>query len=165
MLNLQDNILGCAAGTLLVLLGLVSWFDLRHMLIPNVLTFCLLLGGIIFAASTAFPDLSSSLIGAILGGSLFALISTGFHRIKGYEGLGFGDVKFLAGAGAWVGWQGVSPLIFIAAVSALAFAGARSLAGYPFHGRTRIPFGPFLSCATLIVWIAQISGYAPWISE
>lgn len=66
------------------------------------------------------------------------------------EAMGFGDVKYMAGIGAFLGWQGVlfslcASSIIGAVLGALIllFSGGRS---------TRIPYGPFISIAALI-WV------------
>lgn len=65
------------------------------------------------------------------------------------EAMGFGDVKFMACIGAFLGWQAVLFTLFAASIvgSVVGLAGlflARDRAG------VRIPFGPFLAAGALI---------------
>ena len=70
-------------------------------------------------------------------------------RLTGEDGLGLGDAKLLAAAGAWLGWRDLPVLIVLAAVSALVFALAM---------RTRkIPFGPWLAAVFWVLWILRVS--------
>jgi leader peptidase (prepilin peptidase)/N-methyltransferase len=67
------------------------------------------------------------------------------------EAMGFGDVKFMACIGAFLGWQGVLFTLFAGSVvgSAVGLAGlflARDRSG------VRLPFGPFLAVGALI-WL------------
>ena len=67
------------------------------------------------------------------------------------EAMGFGDVKFIACIGAFLGWQAVLFTLFAASIigSVAGFAGialARDRAG------VRIPFGPFLALGGLL-WL------------
>lgn len=67
------------------------------------------------------------------------------------EAMGFGDVKFIACIGAFLGWQAVLFTLFAASItgSIMGFAGialARDRAG------VRIPFGPFLALGALL-WL------------
>jgi leader peptidase (prepilin peptidase)/N-methyltransferase len=67
------------------------------------------------------------------------------------EAMGFGDVKFIACIGAFLGWQAVLFTLFAASIigSIAGFAGialARDRAG------VRIPFGPFLALGALL-WL------------
>lgn len=67
------------------------------------------------------------------------------------EAMGFGDVKFLALAGCFVGWQGV--LFTVAAASLLGTVLSVLLMGIGLRGwTTRIPFGPYLVAGAWI-WI------------
>lgn len=67
------------------------------------------------------------------------------------EAMGFGDVKFMACIGAFLGWQGVLFTLFAASVvgSLVGLAGlflARDRSG------VRLPFGPFLALGAMI-WL------------
>jgi leader peptidase (prepilin peptidase)/N-methyltransferase len=73
--------------------------------------------------------------------------------LRGREGIGMGDGKLLAAAGAWVSWQGLPSIIVLA-------AGASLLVALVQAGLTRrsmmhqeFPFGPYLSLAFWLVWL------------
>lgn len=133
----------------------IAWVDWRTRRIPNRLTASLLLSGLAVAGLTGVPTPAASLGGALLGGGFLLAIALGFRRLRGLDGLGLGDVKFLAGAGAWTGWQGVGPVVFLAAVAALAVVGAGRWAGVTLDRREPIPFGPALCLALVAVRAAQ----------
>ena len=67
------------------------------------------------------------------------------------EAMGFGDVKFMAMIGIFVGWQGVLFTLFMASI-----IGTITSLPSKFINRdsvlNRVPFGPFLSISSLI-WI------------
>ncbi|EPW7976087.1 prepilin peptidase [Cronobacter turicensis] len=68
-----------------------------------------------------------------------------------YEGLGYGDVKFLGALGAWHGWQMLGLLLVIASVLGLiAVFVLYQLKGRPLLCKTPLPFGPFMAVAGLI---------------
>jgi leader peptidase (prepilin peptidase)/N-methyltransferase len=76
------------------------------------------------------------------------------------EAMGFGDVKFIACIGAFLGWQAVLFTIFAASIigSVTGFAGialARDRAG------VRIPFGPFLALGALL-WLFGGRDWVDW---
>jgi prepilin peptidase CpaA len=108
-------------------LGLLVWAaaqDLRSRRIPNWLTFSLVLSGIaqsIAFGSAAVCTPSASLLGLGVGFALpFLLFALG--------ALGGGDVKLLAGVGAWFGPAAVFNVFVIAAVVGAVMVVAQALA-------------------------------------
>ncbi|PLN68004.1 prepilin peptidase, partial [Klebsiella quasipneumoniae] len=72
--------------------------------------------------------------------------------IRGYEGLGYGDIKYLAALGAWHGWRLLPQLLLVASVLACtvwAVSGlyARYGGSSKWWGNNPLPFGPFLAAA------------------
>ncbi|MCP4847303.1 MAG: prepilin peptidase [Verrucomicrobiaceae bacterium] len=67
------------------------------------------------------------------------------------EAMGFGDVKFMALIGAFLGWKAVLFTIFIASVSGTAVSLPAKILRRD-SPLTRIPFGPYLALGA-IVWI------------
>src|SRR5581483_9261666 len=58
-------------------------------------------------------------LGTVAGGASLWLVRAGYYALRGREGLGLGDVKLAAAAGAWVGWQMLSLVLLMAATAAL----------------------------------------------
>jgi leader peptidase (prepilin peptidase)/N-methyltransferase len=67
----------------------------------------------------------------------------------GREAMGLGDVHLMAAVGAVLGWVSPTIAFFVAPFIGLGWALARML----LHKEREIPYGPFLSVATLIVMI------------
>ena len=128
------------------LLILASLSDLRTLRIPNTLTFSLVASGLLQGAFYS-DQFTARLIGAALGYGILALVGEAYFRLNGREGLGLGDAKLFAGAGAWLGWQALPPVLLIASIGGLLFA----LAGRTGE-REPIPFAPFISLATFAIW-------------
>lgn len=82
------------------LCGLLWAQDLRTGLLPDKLTCPLLWCGLIYYQCCKPALLSDALWGAIAGYSAFSLIYWSYRLVRRYEGLGYGDVKFLAALGA-----------------------------------------------------------------
>ena len=136
-----------AAGVLLAaLLGWASWIDAREMILPDWLTLPLIPLGWALAWLEQ-PPLAERLIGSAAGFLSFALIAWLYRRLRGRDGLGLGDAKLLAGAGAWAGWQALPSVVLIGSVAALAWVLARR----PDPNRP-LPFGPFLALGFWLVW-------------
>lgn len=137
-------------GWMLLALGLIDW---RTQRLPNAPTFCLLLTGLAAAYLFDRQYFVGHLIGAIAGYAAFALVAYLYRAIRGFDGLGLGDAKLLAGLGAWVSWQGLPTLVLAAALLCLAFVLVRALWRRKISATERVPFGPFLALAGWIVWL------------
>ncbi len=137
-------------GWTLLALGMIDW---RTQRLPDVLTLSLLLSGLAaayFFDKTAIVD---HLIGAVAGFAVFALVAYLYRAIRGFDGLGLGDAKLLAGLGAWISWQGLPTLVLLAAMMCLTFVIGRALWRWKMSSTERVPFGPFLALAGWIVWL------------
>jgi leader peptidase (prepilin peptidase)/N-methyltransferase len=63
--------------------------------------------------------------------------------------MGGGDIKFIAAAGALLGWQKVLLIIFLGAILG-SIIGLALMVAQNKDRKTQIPFGPFLAVGTLI---------------
>lgn len=144
--------LDCILGWWLLCL---AWIDIRCLLLPDILTLPLIITGL--AAAVLFdPDrLTERALGAALGYVSLQLIAALYRALRGREGLGGGDAKLLAAAGAWVGAGALPQVILFAALSALAAAGCLRLAGVRLAAHSALPFGPFLALATWVLWLCR----------
>ncbi|MBM5812347.1 MAG: prepilin peptidase [Gammaproteobacteria bacterium] len=152
------------AGLVLVLtwvLIALAGIDLEHQLLPDVLTLPLLwlalLASLFHDGAGGLPvSPRDAILGAACGYGFLWLVFQLFRLLTGKEGMGFGDLKLFAAAGAWLGWQ-MLPLVLLLAAVAGAVTGL-ALIVTQRHGRgVPIPFGPFLAGA---IWIAALWGPA-----
>lgn len=139
-----------ALGWTLLALGAI---DVRHYVLPDVLTLPLIPAGLTVAWLVDPGKLPDHAIGAVVGFVGFALIAWLYRRLRGREGLGLGDAKLLAGAGAWLGWQALPSVVVVGAGAALALALATALAGGKLGATTQIAFGPYLALGIWLVWL------------
>ncbi|MFZ5962173.1 prepilin peptidase [Thalassococcus sp. BH17M4-6] len=147
-MSLADMALSLALAGVLAALAIV---DLRQKRLPDALTLPLIAAGLVFA--WAEGRLADGLIGAALGYGVFWLIGELHFRRHGTEGLGLGDAKLFAAAGAWLGWAALPFVLLIAAMGGL---GAAALRG---TGRgTALAFGPWLALGFAVVWVATRLG-------
>ena len=81
------------------------------------------------------------------------------------EAMGFGDVKFLACIGAFLGWKGVFFSLFAGSMIG-AVIGLTMMAATRGRSGGRIPFGPYLALGALL-WVAAGSEllqlYGAWV--
>lgn len=145
-------ILWASCGLGWALLALAA-SDQRHYVLPDQLTLPLVAAGLGLTYLIAPDALVDHAIGAAAGFAVFALIAWLYHLIRRREGLGLGDAKLLAAAGAWTSWEGLSGVVLIAAIAGMiALLGLR-LAGRPLEPGQRIPFGPYLCLGIWLIWL------------
>ncbi|MHC2435182.1 prepilin peptidase [Bradyrhizobium sp. USDA 4451] len=138
-------------GALCLLCCAVALIDLRHGIIPNWLNLAIAALGLANVVITDSTTAAFSALGiAVLVGVLFFLLQRLYFVLRHVDGLGLGDVKFLAAATIWVGALGIPTLLLIAALAALGVAGGLQLAGREMKRQTSIPFGPFLALGLLL---------------
>src|ERR1700722_497816 len=141
---------------LCMLCGAMALIDIRHGIIPNGLNLSLATLGLIKAlvGGGAIAGIEAACEGAAIG-LIFWLLRRLYFTLRKTQGLGLGDVKFLAAAGPWIGVAGLPTLLLIATLTALAAAGSLQLAGRDMTRRTALPFGPFLAIGLLLTVILQ----------
>jgi len=127
--------------------------DLRHLVLPDVLVLPLVPAGLVVYAVIAPERLPDHAIGAAAGYLGFVAVRALYAAVRRREGLGLGDAKLLAAAGAWVGWQGLPSIVFLGAMLALAGLLAARTAGRDVDVRGEIPFGPALALSFWLVWL------------
>ena len=141
---------------LCVLCGALALIDIRDGIIPDGLNLSVAALGLAKAivAASAMAGIDAAGEGLAIG-VVFWLLRQLYFGLRKIQGLGLGDVKFLAAAGVWVGLAGIPIVVLIAAVTALATAGALQLAGRDMTRRTSLPFGPFLAIGLLATLVFQ----------
>ncbi|MBL0936438.1 MAG: prepilin peptidase [Rhizobiaceae bacterium] len=110
--------------------------------------------GFVLAAGGASALLAAILRMALVGLVLFALREA-YFRWRGFDGLGLGDIKLLAAAGAWIDLVGIANAVLIAALAALVAAGLIA-AFRGWDGMRRLPFAAFLAPSIVAAWLAGL---------
>ena len=141
---------GCVLGWALLTLSLIDW---RKGVLPDVLTLPLIPFGLAVAAMQEFGDFRAHAIGAVAGFAVLEAIRRLYKSLRGRDGLGFGDVKLLAAAGAFVAWDGLPSVILIGAISTLIVVLLAPLTGSTYEYQQRIPFGPGLCLGIWLTWL------------
>lgn len=144
----------------LIALLLISFIDLHHQIIPDILSIPGIFAGIAVSFIPGQVVWLDSLIGAVGGGGILYLIAVVYKKMTGRDGMGGGDVKLLAMIGAWMGWRALPFIVLLSSFSGIVIGGgALMMAGKGY--RVRIPFGPFLSLGAIIYFFfgRQILGW------
>lgn len=151
-LVLEGGLLWVSVGLGACLLTLAV-IDLRHFILPDVITLPLIPIGLVVAYLIRPEAILAHLAGMVLGFLIFWCIGWLYLCLRGRDGLGLGDAKLLAAAGAWLGWQALAGVVLVAAVTALIIA----LAGLAFGDRLRttkeVAFGPYLALGFWTSWL------------
>ena len=141
-------------STILALfLAALSAIDLREYRLPDVLTLPLAALGLIATPLVMEASPWWHAASAAIGFALMAGIALAYAKLRGQPGLGLGDAKLLAAAGAWLGAEALPSLLLWACGSAIVGMLIRGWRTGVLAPNTRIPFGPFLAFATWMVWL------------
>ncbi len=137
-------------GWSLLILSVVDALAFR---LPDILTLPLIAAGLTVSFFLPGPDPAGHVIGAAAGfGTLYAIILL-YRRVRRRDGLGLGDAKLGAVAGAWLGWQALPFVVLLACAAGLIWYGF----GLIRRGKTvlteQIPFGVPLCAAIWLVWL------------
>ena len=77
------------------------------------------------------------------------------------EAMGFGDVKFMAAIGAFLGWQAaIFALMFSAVIGTVVSVGAIAIRRVEWS--SRIPYGPYIAVATVIYMFLPLEQQNTW---
>jgi len=118
--------------------------DIKHQLLPDIITLPLLWIGLLYSIS--YKEVTSAVIGAMAGYLVLWAIYWGFKLIRNKEGMGYGDFKLTAALGAWLGWQALEQLLLIASVLSVVFFVLSKQSS-----NKKIAFGPFLILGAIFI--------------
>jgi leader peptidase (prepilin peptidase)/N-methyltransferase len=134
---------------LIWLLIAMSVIDFDTQLLPDNLTLPLLWLGLLYSTVSSPVSPTDSIIGAAAGYMVLWTIYQIHFLITKRQGMGYGDFKLLAAAGAWLGWQQLPLVLLISAAAGLAIT--LSLILFRNHHKDQaVPFGPYLAIAFVI---------------
>ena len=156
---------------LCVSLVVITLIDIRHLIIPDMITLPGIAGGIAlnairtdwgtatdvlfssgfanFLPATANIAIFNSIGGALLGGGTFLLIATLYKTVRKREGMGMGDVKLVSMLGAFFGMWGVLIIIFLSSILGTLIGLSVIMLRRKDPGHA-IAYGPFLSFSAVL---------------
>ena len=139
-----------ALGWQLLLIALI---DAENFWLPDELTLPLIATGLIAGAVIARGWPVSQIVGAVAGFSILWLLAEVYRRVRGREGLGGGDPILFAGAGAWVGWQGLPSVLLWACAAGFSIVLTLLITRRKVEMTQKLPFGTFLAIGIWLTWL------------
>jgi leader peptidase (prepilin peptidase) / N-methyltransferase len=149
---------GLLGGALGLLMLAVAVADARAFIIPDKLTIAAFLLALTNAANEGLASMPENIAVAALRGLVLALaffaLREIYLRLRHRHGIGLGDVKLAAVAGAWLDWTLLPVAIEIAALTALILYIANQLVlRRPLCAAAKLPFGLFFAPAIWVCWL------------
>ncbi|AUC99063.1 hypothetical protein CWS35_36075 [Bradyrhizobium sp. SK17] len=142
---------------LVSLLAAICAIDARYGIIPDSMVVALLAGGVVQTiAIEPLELLWQRGAGAALVLLTVYVLQAGYRRLRGHDGLGLGDVKFLGASVFWVGIESVPQLLVVAVLSAFTSLIILKLEGHELHGKQAISFGPHLAIGLWWTWVTAV---------
>ncbi len=132
--------------------------DARAFIIPDRLTAAAFLLGLTNAANEGFGSVPENVAVAALRGLVLALVffilREIYLRLRHRHGIGLGDIKLAAVAGAWLDSTLIPVAIEIAALAALiSYLGSRLVLRRPLCAAAKLPFGLYFAPAIWACWL------------
>jgi leader peptidase (prepilin peptidase) / N-methyltransferase len=152
--------LGFVGSALGVLMLAIAAIDRRRFIIPDQLNALAFVGGLIAAGAKGEVFEAEAITNAILRAAvmfgIFFAFRAGYRRLRGREGMGFGDVKLAAVAGVWLDWTDLPIAVDIAALSALGSVLLSRIKGKAWKQTEKLPFGLFFAPAIWVCWLFAV---------
>ncbi len=151
----RSGLLGGALGLLMLAIAAA---DARAFIIPDKLTVAAFLLALTNAANEGLESMPENIAVAALRGFVLALaffaLREIYLRLRHRHGIGLGDVKLAAVAGAWLDWTLIPVAIEIAALAALiAYIANQLVLRRPLCAAAKLPFGLFFAPAIWFCWL------------
>jgi leader peptidase (prepilin peptidase)/N-methyltransferase len=143
------------AGVFGLMMIVLFFTDYDHHILPDMVTLPGFAAGLAlawwnpFLGEPGWGRIVASFAGAALGSGILWGIGALYLRVRGVEGMGFGDVKLMAVVGAFTGYAGVGVTLFFASI----VGAVVGLALVPLRGKSlkhELPFGCFLTPAAML---------------
>ena len=148
---------------LAVVMIAIAAIDARQFVIPDKLVLAGLALGLLEASfgkiGPTVANIGSCALWALVLSGLFLAFRLLYRTIRGYDGLGLGDVKLAAVAGLWLDWVSVAIAVDIAVLSALEVVLIAAARRQDITRKTKVPFGLFFAPA---IWLSWLLGAVIW---
>lgn len=143
------------------ILIVVSFYDIKHKIIPNKLSYTFIILSFISmflnTQGTSLTIFDSPSYTALVAGPLFAIVFALIWGISKGNLMGFGDAKLALGIGWMLGMQlGIAGIVLAFWVGAVFGIFLLLVSKKKVGMKTEIPFAPFLVLGTFIAFILNL---------
>lgn len=134
----------------------ITVIDFDFQIIPDEISFFLIILGLMVSffnpilGDTVLHRILNSFFGFLTGGGSLLIVAIIGKWIFGKDAMGGGDIKIMAGVGAFIGWDKVLFSIFIACFLG-SIVGISMMLLKKIGKRQEIPFGPYLAISSFAV--------------
>lgn len=142
----------------------LAFIDHETGYLPDDITLPLLWAGLLLNLAGTFVPLQEAVIGAAAGYMTLWTINAAFRLIRGMDGMGYGDFKMTAAAGAFVGWKYLFLVILLSSCVGLVFGVLQMIAARRgWDAAFRFHFGPYIAIAGVaaLLWGQAILAVVP----
>ena len=168
-LNGEAFIIMALSSSLIV----ITFIDLDHQIIPDVITLPGMVLGLViapfFMPALAGPlpfyldrlmpqgwphaeSVINSFIGLVAGGAPLFLLGWIWEKLRHVEAMGGGDVKLMAMFGSFLGWKSALLIIMLGAIAG-SVVGVALILLRKHKAENVIPFGPFLAAGAVVTML------------
>lgn len=134
------------------ILIVAAFIDMEHQIIPDGLVLIGCVAGLAFNLMGIGINFLDGLYGLIIGAGSLLLVAVFSLFVFRKEGIGGGDIKFMATIGLYLGWR----LTVFALILSVYIGGVVSLLLLTFKIKRRgdyIPYGPFIAIGSFIAML------------
>jgi leader peptidase (prepilin peptidase)/N-methyltransferase len=140
-----------------VLLGWVllalAVMDVRSFFLSDLLTLPLIPVGLAVVWTIDAKSLPDHLAATAAGFVLMEAVAWAYRTLRGREGLGQGDSKLMAGAGAWLGLSGLGAVLLVGVCVNVAMLLIERILGHRIDNSTQVPLGTGLAAGIWLTWL------------
>jgi leader peptidase (prepilin peptidase)/N-methyltransferase len=157
-LKFKYSILFAGYAILALCFIVISVIDIKHNIIPDILTVPLILFGLIFSPFNRYLGIKAAIPARIVGSMLgiacgiivFYMICILGRKIFRKEALGGGDIKLVGAIGAFLGCRGLLLSIFLGSLLGTIIALISIYVTKKTSWGSYLPYGPFLCLGAII---------------
>jgi leader peptidase (prepilin peptidase) / N-methyltransferase len=140
----------CLLGWTLLVLAVIDW---NTFLLPDFLTLPLVAAGLVVTWLVDPSAMPVNFAAVLAGFVLLFGVRFLYYRLRDREGIGLGDAKLMAAAGAWVGLEGLASILLVASLAGIVACLLRWVRGGTVSTTDRLPFGTYLCVGIWMIWL------------